>query len=135
MKTKIIVTNRNRDGAKIWLERVKRTNEYILHTDKEFVLQYSRIIFDTLPDDTEVYDWELKYTNQDPPKLVKIKCKAFDPSGGPYISVGEEIIKNHIIQRIYNDSETNNTMFTIIENKNNIRSGSPCDTRCTESEK
>lgn len=117
MKTKIIITNRNRDGAKIWLERVKRTNEYILHTDKEFVLQYSRIIFDTLPDDTEVYDWELKYTNQDPPKLVKIKCNAFDPSGGPYISVGSEIIKNHIIQRIYNDKETNNTMFTIIENK------------------
>ena len=55
MKTKIIVTNRNRDGAKIWLERVKRTNEYILHTDKEFVLQYSRIIFDTLPDDTAVH--------------------------------------------------------------------------------
>ena len=114
MKTKIIITNGNRDGAKIWLERVKRSNEYILHTDKEFVLQYSRIIFDTLPDDTEVYDWELKYTNQDPPKLVKIKCKAFDPSGGPFIGLGYNIqYQGKDLQLINFDAST--LMFTFQE--------------------
>lgn len=92
MKTKIIVTDCNRDGAKIWLEHLY-DNTYKLNTDKSFVLEYMRVIFDNVPDDSEIYDfnWNGKKAN----------CNAIDPSGGPFISVGETF-DNYKITRIYN---------------------------------
>lgn len=92
MKTKIIITNRNRDGAKIWLEHLY-DNTYKLNTNKSFVLEYIRIIFDNIPDDSLIYDfnWNGKKAN----------CNAIDPSGGPFISVGE-IFDGYKITRIYN---------------------------------
>lgn len=92
MKTKIIITDRNRDGAKIWLEHLY-DNTYKLNTDKSFVLEYMRVIFDNLPDDSSTYDfnWNGK----------KAKCNAIDPSGGPFISVGETF-DGYKITRIYN---------------------------------
>lgn len=56
----------NRDGAHLWFENIK-DNIYELKTDKQFVLEYCRIGF-------------INKTN-----LVMV-----DPSGGPYIAVGDE---------------------------------------------
>ena len=68
-------------------------NEYKLNTDKSFVLEYMRIIFDNVHDDSEIYDfnWNGKKAN----------CNAIDPSGGPFISVGDTFDGYKII-RIYN---------------------------------
>ena len=80
MKPKIIVTDGNRDGAKIWLEHLY-DNTYKLNTDKSFVLEYMRVIFDNVNDDSEIYDFNLNGK--------KANCNAIDPSGGPFISVGD----------------------------------------------
>lgn len=105
MKTKIIITDCNRDGAKIWLERIDNTNEYIIKTDKNFVLEYSRIIFDSIPDDALIFDF-----NWDGKKAL---CTAFDPSGGPYISVGSNINEKYKLVRIYRDYNSNQLKFVI----------------------
>ena len=83
MEKEIIISKRNRDGAKIWLEQIGETNQYKLQTDKSYVLEYCRVIFDELPSDALIYDfnWDGK----------KAFCRAYDPAGGPYISVGENI--------------------------------------------
>lgn len=105
MKTKIIITNRNRDGAKLWLEKVGETNDYTIHTDKKFVLEYCRIIFNNINEDVEQYDFILNDK--------KCKCEAFDPSGGPYISVGTTFDDKYKVIRIYRDYTDNLTKFSI----------------------
>lgn len=102
---KIIISERNRDGAKIWLERIDNTNEYIIKTNKNFVLEYSRIIFDSIPDDALIFDF-----NWDGKKTL---CRAFDPSGGPYISVGSNINEKYKLVRIYRDYNNNQLKFVI----------------------
>lgn len=95
MEKKLLITNSNRDGAKLWFEQINESNEYKICTDKDFVLQYSRILFDELPKSSEDYDFNWNGR--------KAKCTAFDPSGGPFISVGAQLDKNHRIDRIYRD--------------------------------
>lgn len=92
MKTKIIITDRNRDGAKIWLEHLY-DNTYKLNTNKSFVLEYMRVIFDNVPNDSPTYDFNWNDR--------KANCNAIDPSGGPFISVGETF-DGYKITRIYN---------------------------------
>lgn len=102
MKEKIIITHKNRDGAKIWLEHLY-DNTYKLNTDKSFVLEYMRVIFDNIPDDSLIYDFDLNGK--------KAKCNAIDPSGGPFISVGE-IFENYKVIRIY-DKENIGIIFDV----------------------
>ena len=102
---KIIICNKNRDGAKIWLERINHTNEFTLHSDKDFVLEYSRIIFDILPEDSEEFDFKFGNT--------KAKCKSYDPSGGPFISVGQEL-GDFKIERIYRDYTLENPLLKFV---------------------
>lgn len=107
MKDKILICERNRDGARIWLERVGETNDYTVHTDKPFVLNYARIIYQDVPDDALIYDF-----NWNGKKAI---CSAYDPSGGPYISVGASINEQYKIGRIFNDTELK---FSILKNEN-----------------
>lgn len=99
MQKEIIVSQRNRDGAKLWLEQIGDSNQYILRTNKPFVLEYCRVIFDEVPQDALIYDfdWGTK----------KALCRAYDPSGGPYISVGEKITNEYKVVRIYVDYNDN----------------------------
>ena len=68
----IIITERNRDGAKIWIDV-----NHILQSNKPYVLKYARLI----------YNPDMKY------------IKAVDPSGGPMISLGFKI-KNYKVSSI-----------------------------------
>lgn len=78
---KIIITNYNRDGAKIWFERIDNSDNYTINTNKSFVLEYMRCIYKEANNDS-IYDFEM-----DGKKYIYI---AIDPSGGPYINVGAE---------------------------------------------
>lgn len=103
----LIICDKNRDGAKIWLEQVENTNEYTIHSDKPYVLEYCRVIYDSVPENATIFDF-----NWDGKKAI---CKAFDPSGGPYIAVGGKINEG-TISRIYVDytSEAPTLKFVII---------------------
>lgn len=91
----IKITNRNRDGAKLWFERIDNINKniYAIKTDKNFVLKYCRFIFENVPTDSIEYD---HIYNEN-----KVKYKSFDPSGGPIISVGDIISDKYELKRIF----------------------------------
>lgn len=110
MEKEVVISKRNRDGAKIWLEQIGETNEYKIQTDKSFVLEYCRVIFDEVPSDALIYDFD--WGNK------KAICRAYDPAGGPYISVGSVINNKYKIGRIFVDYNDNKQLkFTLIENK------------------
>lgn len=67
----------NRDGAHLWFENIK-DNIYELKTDKQYVLEYCRIG----TTDAEVI--------------------MVDPSGGPYISIGD-VFGDYILESIFYD--------------------------------
>ena len=88
----------NRDGANMWLEQIGGANDetswWQLKIDKnhEYCLEHIRVIFETYPS----------------------KILAVDPSGGPYISLGDEFEgKYKIIEFL------NSTTFKLLENGNN----------------
>lgn len=114
MDKKIIITEKNRDWAKIWLEQIDDTNEYTIHTDKDFVLQYARILYDRLPEDATEYDFLWNVDNINFKGIIKASCTAYDPSGGPFISVGSKINEKYYIKRIYRDDKLK---FVIGENQ------------------
>lgn len=107
MQKEIIVSQRNRDGAKLWLEQIGDSSQYILKTNKPFVLEYCRVIFDEVPQDALIYDfdWGTK----------KGLCRAYDPAGGPYISVGSNITKDYKINRIFVDYNDNRQLKFSVE--------------------
>lgn len=84
---KIIITERNRDGAKIWLEH-HEGNDYTIHTDKDYVLEYCCINYDEL--DADATDYDNKFTDQFG-KVHLCHNVSFDPAGGPYMGIGMEI--------------------------------------------
>ena len=105
----ILISNRNRDGAKLWLQQIGNSNQYVLKTNKDYVLEYARVIFDDVPDDAEIFDF-----NWNGRKAI---CRAYDPSGGPYITVGEKINEKYSIGRIYVDYNNDKQLkFSIIKN-------------------
>lgn len=71
----------NRDGSKVFLEQ-KENNIYYLRGE-EAALMAVGVTFDGNPNN----------------------ITAIDPSGGPYISVGSEIIKGYIIESIESTKE------------------------------
>ena len=71
----------NRYGSELYLEH-KENNIYYLRGDEEALMAVG-VIFDGNPD----------------------SITAVDPSGGPYISVGSEIIKGYIIESIESTKE------------------------------
>lgn len=91
----IKITDRNRDGAKLWFERIDNINKniYTIKTDKNFVLKYCRFIFENIPADSVEYDHVYNES--------KVKYKSFDPSGGPFISVGDIISDKYELKRIF----------------------------------
>lgn len=66
----------NRYGSKVFLEH-KENNIYYLRGDEEALMAVG-VTFDGNPDN----------------------ITAVDPSGGPYISVGSEIIKEYVVESI-----------------------------------
>lgn len=104
----IIVSERNRDGAKIWFERIE-DNNFIIKSDKDWVLEYMRYIYTDVPNDAIIFDFE--YNNK------KGIYNAIDPSGGPYISVGDEfetVNGKYKLSRIFN--KNNDTIFVLQNN-------------------
>ena len=87
----------NRDGANMWLEKSQNLDNNLslweLHVDKkhEYCLEHIRVIGN--------YPYNID---------------AIDPSGGPYISVGNKFEGKYEIVEILNC-----TMFKISENGNN----------------
>lgn len=87
----------NRDGADLWLEKIKdvsdNISEWQLKVDKEheYCLQYMRVIGNY-------------------PKEID----AVDPSGGPFISVSDEFENKYKIVKI-----CGSTLFWISERDNN----------------
>lgn len=98
MKRKINITNQNREGQNIWFEEVDK-NIYSIHTTSDYALEYSSINYENIDDDANEYDvcWD---------NGQKGIIHSFDPSGGPYISVGNYKIDGHVVERIYyNDNQ------------------------------
>ena len=94
MDSRIILTNR--DGAKVWLEQINN-DIYSINSNKKYIIEHMRIIYDSVPDDAEIYDFN--WSNG-----KKAICHAIDPSGGPYISLGTIIDNKYKIIRIYGDN-------------------------------
>lgn len=103
----IKITDRNRDGAKLWFERIDNINKniYTIKTDKNFVLEYCRFVFENIPADSIEYD-HIYGEN-------KVKYKSFDPSGGPFISVRDIFSGKYELKRIFVENKT--TKFVIEE--------------------
>jgi hypothetical protein len=70
----------NRDGAHLWFENIK-DNIYELKTDNQYVLEYCRIG----TTDAEVI--------------------MVDPSGGPYISIGD-VFDNYKLESIFYEGKS-----------------------------
>ncbi len=96
MDSRIILTNYNRDGAKIWLEQIN-DDIYSINSNKRYVMEHMRIIYDDVPDDAEIYDFNWNNGK-------KAICYALDPSGGPYIALGTIIDNKYKVIRIYGDN-------------------------------
>lgn len=92
MDKRIILTNR--DGAKIWLEQIN-DDIYSINSNKKYIIEHMRIIYDFVPDDAEIYDFNWG---------KKAICYAIDPSGGPYMSLDTVIDNKYKIIRIYEDN-------------------------------
>ena len=101
LKKEIIITECNRDGAKIWLEQIDDSNEYILNSNKDYVITFARILYDELNTDAIDYDFIWNFNE----RTVKAKCKAYDPSGGPYLSVGSKINEEYITNYLLENKE------------------------------
>ncbi len=74
----IIITERNRNGAKIWID-----DNNILQSNEPYVLEYSR------------YFLSCDY-NKD--KSTLDQAMSIDPSGGPMINVGDHFKKDDGIE-------------------------------------
>ena len=85
MNDNVIITNRNRDNAKLWFEHYDN-NLYTIHSDIDWVLDYARVIGN------------------------KEAIEAFDPSGGPFISIRDKF-ENKELKRIFIDD---NIFFELI---------------------
>lgn len=100
---KINITNQNRDlrynrGKHLWFEPVEsKENTYTLHSDLDYLLEYACINYD-----------EVKFiTDADFVSIDQFgnshmgKIHSYDPSGGPYMSVGNYTINGKVLKRIY----------------------------------
>lgn len=110
-KNNILLINCNRDGSKVWLEHVK-DNIYTIKATKEYILEYASENYDALPLDAENYD--MKFTDQYG-EVHKGNIVSFDPSGGPYISIGS-IYEGYIIKRIFHIENELGTFFEVEKN-------------------
>lgn len=102
MKTKIDITKQNRDflylkGQSLWFEQ-ESDNLYTIHSTEDYILEYCTVNYDELPSDAIVFD--NKYTDHNG---IAHTCKihSFDPSGGPYMQIGEYKINGKTLKRIF----------------------------------
>jgi len=104
MKERISITNQNRERQNIWFEK-EADNLYTIHTTSNYALEYAGINYTDVPTDAEIYDfcWE---------NGKKGLISSFDPSGGPYISVGNYEIEGKKVVRIF--YKDNNIHFATI---------------------
>ena len=112
MKTIVDISNDNRDlvyhpNKHLWFEPIDN-NKYVINTDLEYILEYVTINYDTLSEDSTDYD--AIFTNNDG-KKIKAKIYSYDPSGGPFISVGNYKIDGKTVKRIYQSD--NKTFFEV----------------------
>lgn len=112
MKTIVDVSNENRDlfyheGKHLWFESVG-DNKYVIITDLDYLFEYVSINFDVLPEDSINYDAIFKDKDG---KEIKVKIYSYDPSGGPFICVGDYKINNKTVKRIY--QLDNKTFFEV----------------------
>lgn len=107
MENKIKVYNR--DNQNIWFERVN-ANTYIIKSDSEYALKYASINFDTVDNENAS---DFYFDTEDGRTYGQIH--SFDPSGGPYISVGTYDINGQTVTRIYEKEidGKNEMLFTV----------------------
>jgi hypothetical protein len=100
MRNKVYITRRNRDCAQIWLEKIEQNNpddnRYVIKSSVDWVLEYMRFIYEEVPSDALIYDFEHNGK--------KGLYTAIDPAGGPFINLGYEV-EDYKIVRIYEDDE------------------------------
>ncbi len=85
----IDISDRHRGPEKIWFVRIEG-NKYHIKTDTPWVLEYIRVGYKT--NDSNEY-------------------VMYDPSGGPYLEIGDKITDTLTLKRIYKDS--GNIIFII----------------------
>lgn len=92
----INITSQNRENQNIWFEK-EEDNLYTIHTTSKYALEYACINYEPVPDDAEIYDacWNGK----------KGLIHSFDPSGGPYISIGNYEIEGKKLSRIFYEND------------------------------
>ena len=84
----------NRDGADLYLEYVKEISpkvslwELIVDDDHKYCLEYMRVI-------------AKDYTSKD---IADWNIEAIDPSGGPFLSLGDKVSEHHKIIQFINSS-------------------------------
>ena len=98
MKRKKIIKLPNRDGFKIWLQKIKGTNNWRLCSGPESGLTSSPF-------------W-IRYLTDDDRKIV-----AIDPVGGPYIHLGFEI-DGYSVTKIEGGEEFANPVLTLEHREN-----------------
>ena len=94
---RIYITKENREGQCIWFNKIDE-GTYTIDTDSNYALKYARFLFQDVPDDACVFDFEHNGK--------KGIYTTFDPSGGPFMDVGFYKIEGKTLERIYFDNGT-----------------------------
>lgn len=94
---RIYITTENREGQRIWFNKISE-NTYTIDTDSNYALNYARFLYQDVPDDACIYDFEHNGK--------KGIYTAFDPSGGPFMDVGNYKIEGKTLVRIYYNNGT-----------------------------
>jgi hypothetical protein len=94
---KIYITNENREGQRIWFNKVD-DRTYTIDSDSDYALEYACMNYTSVPSDAMIYDFEMNGK--------KGIYTSFDPSGGPYIGVGQYKIEGKTVVRIYDNNGT-----------------------------
>jgi hypothetical protein len=94
---KIYITNENREGQRIWFNKVD-DRTYTIDSDSDYALEYACMNYKSVPSDAMIYDFEMNGK--------KGIYTSFDPSGGPYIGVGQYKIEGKTVVRIYDNNGT-----------------------------
>lgn len=92
---RIYITKENREGQRIWFNKISE-NTYTIDTDSNYALNYARFLYEEVADDAGIFDFE--------DNGKKGIYTAFDPSGGPFMDVGNYKIEGKTLVRIYHNN-------------------------------
>lgn len=107
MEKRIInIQFQNREHQNLWFEELTE-NTWELKTDSNYAMKYASVNYEPVNSDTEA---DFVMTDQYGVERMG-KIISFDPSGGPYMSVGNYKIDDKKVVRIH-ETEDKKIIFT-----------------------